>query len=223
MTVVFFDVDKTLVKNTTVIAIVKYYLHNGHFGLTQIFWAIIYKILYSVDLVKPMAMMQRGLKPFIGRPRKEVQTELQEVFEKYIKSSFYQEALDLIKEHQNTGNRVVLLTSTSWDIAKAIADYLQLEYIASAAVTENGIYTDQIKLPVPYGEGKMILARQFCENHGYTLEEAFFYTDSHSDLQLLQAVGHPVCVNPDIRLLLKAKRFGWPILKFKFVHPDGQK
>jgi len=217
MAAVFFDIDKTLVATNTAIAIVRYYLGTGFFGISLIFWALVYKLLYAFDLVNPAKMMQKGLEPFIGRSRSEVQVELREVYELFIKNSFYAQALECIQAHIKHGDRVILLTSTSWDIAGPIANCLDLDYIASGAELENGCYTARMLKPIPYGEGKLVLAQQFCHTHQFRLEEAFFYTDSHSDLPLLLRVGHPICVNPDIRLRRKARQNGWRIMEFDEV------
>lgn len=217
MAIAFFDVDKTLIQPNTAIAIVKYYLEKKYFGPKQIFWTIIYKFLYAFDLVEPEAMMQKGLDPFVGRVRSEVLAEIKEAYERFIKDAFYTEALELMKTHLEAGDRVLLLTSTSWDIAEHIAADLGIEYIATEAILDNGTYTNQMKKPIPYGEGKLVLAREYCAKHQEELKNAYFYTDSHSDLALLEKVGHPVCVNPDVRLTRKARSQKWKILHFSKI------
>ncbi|HQC41444.1 MAG TPA: hypothetical protein PK148_09655, partial [Petrotogaceae bacterium] len=63
-----------------------------------------------------------------------------------------------------------------------------------------------------YAQEKLTRAENFCKNHGYSLEDAYFYSDSYSDLHLLEEVGHPVCVDPDMILKKTAKEKKWPIL-----------
>lgn len=214
MAVVFFDLDKTLTRSPTATLLVKHYLRQGKIGLPTVFWTVVYSGLYFLDAVDYRAMLQRGLDPFIGRRRSEVQVEVQAALDAEIWPAFYRDALRLLRAHQARGDRVVLLTSTSWDLAEPIARVLHIDYFATTAEVREDIYLNRILEPIPYGRGKLTCARQYCADHAATLADAFFYSDSHSDLPLLAAVGHPRVVNPDIRLFLHARRAGWPLIKF---------
>ena len=214
MRAVFMDVDKTLVKGSTGLMAVKYYLEKGVVGLDLVFWSIIYTILHYFNIVDHHKVVKRGLKPFVGRLRSETMPEIRELFEQRIKSSFYLDALALIEEHRQIGDKIILLTTTSFDIAETISEHLGIEYIATTAVIENGRYTDRFIEPIPMEEGKLECARIYCRENGFELEDAFFYTDSHADLPLLEKVGNPRVVNPDIRLARVAKKRGWKILRF---------
>lgn len=214
MPVVFFDVDKTLIKSTTPMMMVKYYLKKGEFGAKEIFWTAVYTVLYTLDLVDYRTMLHRGLAPFVGRRREVVRLEFVEIFEQYIRPAIYSEARSCIDKHRKEGHRVVLLTSTSIDIADPIAEHLGVELIATTAKLKDGRYIDDFIEPMPIAEGKLTAARMFCEKYGHRMEEAYFYSDSHSDLALLSAVGNPRVVNPDPRLKRKAEKLGWPILSF---------
>ncbi|MEO1336693.1 MAG: haloacid dehalogenase-like hydrolase, partial [Myxococcota bacterium] len=68
------------------------------------------------------------------------------------------------------------------------------------------------KTPMCFGRGKLELGRAYLESHDERLNDATFYTDSMSDLPMMEAVGHPVAVNPDPRLRRTAKDRGWPIV-----------
>jgi len=217
MRAVFMDVDKTLVKGSTGVMAVKYFIKKRAIGLDMLFWSIVYSILHYFNIVDHRKVVERGLKAFVGKLRSEIRPEIQEVFEQYIKKSFYMEALALIEEHRQMGDKVVLLTTTSFDIAEVIANHLGIEYIATVAIIENGRYTDRFVEPIPYEEGKLECARIYCHENGFELKDAFFYTDSHADLPLLEKAGHPRVVNPDIRLARVAKKRGWEILRFERV------
>ncbi|MBN2382743.1 HAD-IB family hydrolase [bacterium] len=215
MAIVFFDIDRTLIDTNSALDIVKYYLKKRLFGPRQVLWSVVYHVLYRLDLANPQQMMLKGLTPFVGRVRAEVQFELRQVFEQALIKRLYQNALDTIAWHQNHGDTVILLSSTLWDVAGLIAEYCGLDYIATMVELENDRYTHKLVQPVPFGTGKLILAHQYCREHGFQIHEAFFYTDSHSDLPLLEAVGHPICVNPDSRLRFAARKRGWTLLSFR--------
>lgn len=214
MTVVFFDLDKTLTRFPTATLLVKYYLRQGKIGLPTLFWTVVYSGLYFLDAVDHQAMLRRGLSPFVGRSRREVLVDVHQALDEYIWPSFYRDGLRLLRAHQQRGDRVVLLTSTTWDLAEPIARALGIDYFATTAEVRDDRYVDRLLEPIPYGQGKLTCARQYCAAHDAALADAYFYTDSHSDLPLLEAVGHPRVVNPDIRLFAHAQRMGWPLIRF---------
>ena len=78
-------------------------------------------------------------------------------------------------------------------------------------VDAQGLFTGRFVEPLCLGNGKIVRARRFAEEHGFTLAEAAFYTDSYTDLPLLEVVAEPVIVNPDPRLERLAKKRGWRI------------
>jgi phosphoserine phosphatase len=79
---------------------------------------------------------------------------------------------------------------------------------------EDGRLTGRVTPPVCYGQGKVVWAERFAAEHDVDLDAGYFYTDSISDLPLLERVGHPVAVNPDPRLRRLADKRGWPIEQF---------
>ena len=86
--------------------------------------------------------------------------------------------------------------------------------LGTVAEVENGIYTGELAQPFCYGEGKAIAMRRIADEKGYDLTRSYAYTDSAGDLPMLDAVGHPVAVNPDSALESIAFHRGWPIVEF---------
>ena len=84
--------------------------------------------------------------------------------------------------------------------------------IAAIAAVVDGRLTDQVEMPMPYGEGKEILARRYAEQRGVDLADCWFYSDSLADIPLLEAVGHAVAVNPQRAVRRIAAKKGWPVL-----------
>jgi phosphoserine phosphatase len=78
----------------------------------------------------------------------------------------------------------------------------------------DGRFTGGIVGEPCYGAGKRIWGERIAAEHGAPMRDCTFYTDSFSDLALLEAVGHPVAVNPDVRLRRRAHERGWPIQRF---------
>src|SRR6185312_3870388 len=79
----------------------------------------------------------------------------------------------------------------------------------------DGEYTGRLAGPFAYGEGKATAVREFAAEQGIDLSVSYAYSDSASDLPMLEAVGHPVAVNPDAPLAEVAKREGWEVLRFE--------
>ena len=123
-------------------------------------------------------------------------------------------ALKTLKVHRNRGHRVVLLTSASSYLAEVVAENLSLDGFLSTEfeVDESGYFTGKPKEPLCYGMGKFEIARRYLGANRSALEDAYFYTDSMSDIHVLTAVGNPVVVNPDPRLRERAKQQGWPVM-----------
>jgi len=82
------------------------------------------------------------------------------------------------------------------------------------AVADDGLYTGEIEF-YAYGEGKAEAIKEFAEREGVSLDESFAYSDSYTDVPMLEAVGHPVAVNPDKELAKVAGNRGWEVLHFE--------
>lgn len=140
----------------------------------------------------------------------------QEVYRLYIRRKLFRGALAHIQWHRVHGHEIALLSSTPFMLAKPMADDLGIRHLlVNFPVVVNGRFTGELVKPYCYGEGKKIYAEQLAKKLGTTLQKAYFYTDSISDLPLLKAVGQPICVNPDYMLKKEAKKHGWRKLYFR--------
>lgn len=123
------------------------------------------------------------------------------------------QAAPLIKSHRTQGNLVVLLTSACEPLALAVAGQFGFDAVISTRLlTRSGFYTGRRDLPEPYGAGKQLLVKQFCENRSISPADCFAYADHHTDAPLLEFVGHPVAANPTPKLESLAKAKQWPIV-----------
>ena len=86
--------------------------------------------------------------------------------------------------------------------------------LCTRLLVENGQFVGACARPICYGPGKVHYAERFAEQHDIDLANSYFYTDSYSDLPMLQRVGQPRIVNPDRRLAFHARRQGWPIAQW---------
>jgi phosphoserine phosphatase len=97
-----------------------------------------------------------------------------------------------------------------------MAAYLGIDgqYVCTHLESREGRLTGEVIPPVCYGQGKVVWAERFATEEEVDLSASYFYTDSISDLPLLERIGQPVAVNPDPRLRRVALNRGWPIEKF---------
>jgi len=119
-----------------------------------------------------------------------------------------------LSAHREKGHKLVLLTNSSVFEARVASETWELDhYLANDFVTdETGRLTGDFSRPLCYGEGKVLYAEKWSAEEGIELSDAFFYTDSYSDVPMLERVGEPRVVAPDPRLRRLAKRRGWEVL-----------
>ena len=132
----------------------------------------------------------------------------------------YDEALDLIRQHQAAGRRVYLISASPEEIVAPLALYLGVdEAIASrASLDEAGRYTGEVEF-YSYGPFKADAIRQAADDRGIDLASSYAYSDSITDLPMLETVGHPVAVNPDRELARVARDREWDVLQFRHGVP----
>jgi putative phosphoserine phosphatase / 1-acylglycerol-3-phosphate O-acyltransferase len=120
----------------------------------------------------------------------------------------------LFEEHRAAGRRLVLATTTPFDLVKPLADALGFDDVVATryGVNADGTYDGSVAGPFVWSMGKLDAVRQWAARAGVDLRESYFYSDSVYDLPLLNAVGHPTVVNPDPRLLVVAALRRWPVL-----------
>jgi HAD superfamily hydrolase (TIGR01490 family) len=123
-----------------------------------------------------------------------------------------------IEWHQRQGHRVVILSASIEEIVKPVADYLGLgpDFLCTHLTVENGHYTGALAGPLCYGPGKVYWARQWANQNelAFPLSDSYFYTDSSSDLPLLEQVTYPIPVNPSRKLAKIARSRGWAVERF---------
>ncbi|MFW5451669.1 MAG: HAD family hydrolase [Methylophagaceae bacterium] len=123
---------------------------------------------------------------------------------------------ELITKHQQQGDTLLIITATNSFITAPIADKLAIpNLIASEAEMIDGIYTGNVSGTPSYQQGKVERLNDWLNTHEQTLDDSYFYSDSHNDLPLLNLVQHPIAVDPDPKLRVIAQQQGWKILSLR--------
>jgi HAD superfamily hydrolase (TIGR01490 family) len=128
------------------------------------------------------------------------------------------DARALLRRHRELGDTLVLTTATNRLITELIAEDLGVDHhLATELEQVGGCYSGRTEGVLNMRAGKVERLRSWLAEQGFddtVLKQATFYSDSINDLPLLSAVGHPVVVDPDDRLLSAARQHGWPVLSF---------
>jgi HAD superfamily hydrolase (TIGR01490 family) len=132
----------------------------------------------------------------------------------------FPQVLQIAFEHQDAGRRVYIVTAAGHEVAEMLAHVLTLDGgIGSRSEVRDGVYTGRPAGPFTYRQGKAQAIRELAAAQGIDLADSYAYSDSESDMPMLEAVGHPVAINPDRHLARIAKDRGWPILRFEKLGP----
>lgn len=122
----------------------------------------------------------------------------------------------VIDDHRRSGRLLVMATTTPRDLVKPLADLLGFDDVVATryGVDEDGTYNGRIDGPFVWNSGKLEAVRVWADKKRVSLADSYAYSDSVYDTPLLGAVGHPVAVNPDPRLMLVAAARRWPVMHF---------
>ncbi len=214
-TAAFFDVDGTIVSTT----IVHYYVQFRSCLLPTFFrpfwlaWFALKVVYYFfLDKVSRTRFNQVFYRNYQGLKSEAVKQLAGEQFETYVHSKLFPAALECIREHQNRGDLIVLVTGSLDFIVQPLADYLQADAALTVQLEEAaGKFTGELTT-LPLSETEKVRAIQaFVEQHNVDLAESYAYGDSRADLPMLECVGNPIVVNPSKGLRQVAIESGWEI------------
>ena len=155
-----------------------------------------------------------GLRVLAGYRPEELRALVAEAMEPVLRPLVYAEPLRLVERHREEGERVYVVSATLQEIVEAIAADLGFDgALGTVCEVRDGRYTGRA-LRALHAEAKAEGLRELAESEGFDLSACTAYSDSHTDLPFLEAVGHPVAVNPDRELRRAARDRGWPVLEF---------
>ena len=177
------------------------------------FWQLLFAARgASAERVRSAA--EDGMKILAGFSVEEMQALVGDAMEPVLRPLVYAEPLHLVQHHRDRGERVYIVSATLQEIVEHIAADLGFDgAIGSTCEIVDGRYTGR-SLRAAHGEGKARALRDLALDDGLDLDASTAYSDSYSDVPFLEAVGHPVAVNPDRRLKSIARARAWPTIRF---------
>ncbi|HNV06658.1 MAG TPA: HAD-IB family hydrolase [Petrotogaceae bacterium] len=208
----FFDLDKTLLVTNSGNLFFRYCYRLDQIKFWELIKLIPYPLLYKLDMLNVEALARKLVLRFKGASKEEIYEFTGMWVKNMVKDYFRKSAVQELNLHKEKGAHTVMISASTHNLCYPIQKYLGIEELICTDIKfENNIFTGDLGVHC-YAQEKLTRAENFCKNHGYSLEDAYFYSDSYSDLHLLEEVGHPVCVDPDMILKKTAKEKKWPIL-----------
>jgi HAD superfamily hydrolase (TIGR01490 family) len=215
----FFDLDKTVIAKASMLAFGRPLHRAGYISrwlvLRALYGQVVYRYL-GADERRMEKMRSASLRIAKGWHRDTVRALVRETLTEVIEPIVYSEALDLMRLHRDAGRRVFIVSSSPEEIVIPLAGYLGVdEAIATRAeIDEDGRYTGGVEL-YAYGPAKAEAMRAVAARDGIDLAASYGYSDSATDIPMLEVVGHAVAVNPDRELRRAAIAHGWEIRTFE--------
>jgi HAD superfamily hydrolase (TIGR01490 family) len=211
----FFDLDRTLLRRSSALALAGSFRRYGVIGRAQLLKAAFWQLLFvsrgaSAETVRKAA--EDGLGLLRGFTPEQMQELVAGALEPVLRPLVYAEPLALLERHRERGEPSYIVSAALQEIVDAIAADLGFDgALGTICEVEDGVYTGH-PIRSLHGQAKADALRTL---EGIDLAASTAYSDSHTDLPFLEAVGHPVAVNPDRQLRRIAAERGWRMLEFR--------
>ena len=210
---VFVDLDRCLLLDDSIGGFLAHLVDRGLAPPTAMLRGAFAYLSYRMNWIDPGAMIHRGIRGMAGFSEADLQREALTFYRNHVRYRYRISLLDVLDQHRQAGRPIWILTGGLPYVPNLIADELDLTGACSTvAEVEDGYFTGRIKAPPCVGAGKIVHAQRAASSRNLTLDRTWFYTDSYSDLPMLEVARQPVAVNPDRKLRKLARRRDWPIL-----------
>ncbi len=214
--VAFFDMDRTLLTANSASLWLKFERGEGRLSRLDMARGLFWLLQYQLGVADMDTITKRALALSAGYDVAEIEARVERWYESMVRPTISRHATHCIAEHRAAGHEIAILTASTQFGASLLAKELEIDHLfcTRLEVDSAGRLTGRMEGSLCYGQEKLEQATAFAMARGMELSDAWFYSDSYSDLPLLETVGHPVAVNPDLRLARHARRCGWPIESF---------
>ena len=213
----FFDLDKTIIAKSSTLAFSRSFYHGGLISRGSVLRSAYAQFVYLVGGADhdQMEKMRDFLSELCaGWDVQTVREIVADTLHNIVDPLVYDEAVSLIEDHHLAGRDVIIVSTSGSEVVEPIGEMLGADrVIATRMEVEDGKYTGGISF-YAYADNKAAAMRALAESVGYDLDRSYAYSDSATDVHMLEAVGHPCAVNPDRELRRVASSKGWPILVF---------
>ncbi|OEU90509.1 inhibition of morphological differentiation protein [Streptomyces abyssalis] len=216
-TAAFFDLDKTVIAKSSTLAFGRSFYQGGLINRRAVLRTAYAQFVYLLGGADhdQMERMREYLSALCrGWNVEQVKDIVAETIHDLIDPIIYDEAASLIEEHHLAGRDVVIVSTSGAEVVEPIGELIGADrVVATRMVVEDGCYSGEIEY-YAYGPAKAEAIASLAESEGYDLSRCYAYSDSVTDIPMLEAVGNPCAVNPDRALRKEALGRDWPVLTF---------
>ncbi len=211
-----FDVDKTLVSVNTARLYVKWRMGRRELGVLEYLKMSRALFSYAIGTLDPEDAASRGFRAIVGHSESKMRRECLTWYAKVVRPHITRRGREEVERMRKSGRTLALLSASTPYLTEPLAEDLGIDHVLCTRLeVVDDKFTGGWEPPLCYGRGKLDRARAWAEAHGVDLAQSTFYSDSISDLPVLEAVGSPRVINPDPRLRLVALRRGYPVEVWK--------
>lgn len=208
-----FDLDKTIISVNSSSLVVKCSRKSGIMSTRDFIQAIYYSIVYKFDLKDAHLIVNEMTGWLHGLKESSVIDLINSHVIPVIIDLIRPEMREIIEEHRKNNGMLLMLSSAMPYLCEPIARHLNMDdIVCSKLETKNGIFTGKPKDKLVFAREKAIQMKRYCTENNFPLETSWYYGDAFTDRFILQSVGNPVCVKPELKLRWMAKSRGWRII-----------
>jgi len=212
----FFDMDKTLIAENSGSLYMRYRYARGEISGMELLKGLGAYIQYKVGVLDIRNWTKNMMLQFKDSNALELEQQARDWFDELVAPTIYPEAEELVRKHQAQDHIVVIVSGATKFVVQPLAERLKIEHMLYTRLeVEGGVFTGRVIEPICFEEGKIYWLQQFIDEHDIDLAKSWFYTDSITDMPLMDIVGHPVAVNPDPLLYRTAVKRRWPVRFFE--------
>ncbi|MGN6782397.1 MAG: HAD family hydrolase [Marmoricola sp.] len=217
-TAAFFDLDKTIIAKSSTLAFSRPFQAGGLISRGAVLRSAYAQFVYLVggadhDQMEKMRQFMSQL--CAGWDVQTVRDIVADTLHNVVDPLVYDEAVHLIEDHHAAGRDVIIVSTSGAEVVEPIGEMLGADHVvATRMAVEDGRYTGEIRF-YAYAENKAKAVADLARKRGYDLDGCYAYSDSVTDVSMLEAVGHPHAVNPDKDLRRIARERDWPVLVFE--------
>lgn len=208
----FFDLDCTLVSCNTGRLFLNDLRSRGEISIGKVLRALSWLAKYKLAMLDLTAITSHVADFLRGKHEQDFAEQCQRIVEDEVLPRLLPAGLRAVEDHRDRGHLLALLSSSPRYIVGPVARALSIEAVgATEFEVEKGRLTGRLQGPACFGAGKIHWAESLGQEHGLDVKSSWFYTDSYTDLPMLERVDNRVVVNPDPRLKRTARTRGWPV------------
>ncbi|MEL6185401.1 MAG: HAD family phosphatase [Myxococcota bacterium] len=217
--IAFFDVDKTLLDINSAKLWVRREVSTGRLSRFLALKAVGWVLAYELGFARVEKAIEEAVQTLSGQEESDLEQRVAAFYAEEVATRVRPGARDAVARHRAQGDAIALLTSASRYLGQHVKSAVEADHLLcnDFETDDQGRFTGRPVMPLCYGPGKLAYAQKLARELGARLEDCAFYTDSFSDLPVMEKVGHPVAVHPDPRLKRAALRRGWPIELWGFA------